>query len=73
MEAACTGGASGVAAGRSVWSEAVTLDLEARRAFLQGEASGRLRRLRDLCDERARPFFDRLQPPDLPAEWHARF
>ncbi len=73
VESACESGASGVAAGRSVWSEAVTLDLEARRSFLKGEARDRLRRLRTLCDERARPFYERLLPPDLPAEWHARF
>jgi tagatose 1,6-diphosphate aldolase len=59
VEIACSSGASGVLAGRSVWAEAATLAPEPRTAFLATTARERLRRLVDLVDAVGRP-------------WHAR-
>jgi tagatose-1,6-bisphosphate aldolase len=59
VEVACSAGASGVLAGRSVWAEAATLTGGAREAFLETTARERLRRLVDLVDALGRP-------------WHAR-
>jgi tagatose-1,6-bisphosphate aldolase len=61
-ETACDAGASGVMAGRAFWKEAVTPDIPGRREFLAGEGSDRLRRLRELCDSRARPLSALLAP-----------
>jgi tagatose-1,6-bisphosphate aldolase len=54
---ACAAGASGVIAGRSIWSEAVTGDREGRRAFLGGVAGGRLGEILALCEGLARPVW----------------
>ncbi len=59
---ACAAGASGVIAGRVLWNEAVVADLTARRQFLDTTAIDRLRCLRVLCDEHARPFWQSTQP-----------
>lgn len=54
---ACAAGASGVMAGRSIWSEAVTGDREGRRAFLGGAARVRLGEVRAICEGLARPVW----------------
>lgn len=54
---ACEAGASGVIAGRSIWSEAVTGDGEGRRGFLSGAAGERMEEVRALCEGRARPIW----------------
>ena len=56
-EIACEAGASGVMAGRAIWNEAVSSDGPARRRFLRGEARERLARLRSVCDNAARPWW----------------
>jgi tagatose 1,6-diphosphate aldolase len=45
LREALAGGAAGFIAGRSIWKESVTMDAEARRAFLGGEAKRRLAEL----------------------------
>jgi len=54
--AACKAGASGIAVGRAVWQEAVTLDGQARLDFLRATGRKRLHLLNDLCVTHARPF-----------------
>lgn len=56
VEAACRGGASGFLAGRAIWSDAIALDdLEPR---LQAISVPRVRRLGELVDELARPWWE---------------
>ncbi len=64
VEIACSAGASGVLAGRSVWAEAATLAGRAREGFLETTARDRLRRLVDLVDAVGRPWHAR--PTALP-------
>jgi len=70
---ACEAGASGVMAGRSVWSEAVTLETTARKKFLQEVAYERMRRLRKLCDDLGRPFTAIYKPPRLTHDWYKTY
>ena len=66
VQVACRAGASGVMAGRAVWAEAVTLDLDGRRRFLSQVARDRMRKLREICDATARPFTDVYSRESLP-------
>jgi len=56
--AACYAGASGIAVGRAVWQEAITLGVEERKPFLRTIAAERLNRLTSVCTALARPFTD---------------
>ena len=67
---ACDAGASGVMVGRAVWSEAVTVDVEARRGFLSTVAFERMRRLRELCDGHGRRFTELYERPRSGPGWH---
>ena len=60
---ACQAGASGIMAGRAVWSEAVTADRPARVEFLRTTARERMARLAALSTALAVPFSARLDPP----------
>jgi tagatose 1,6-diphosphate aldolase len=53
---ACRAGASGIAVGRAVWKEAVSLTGSERQLFLRRTALHRLSRLTSLCHALARPF-----------------
>ncbi len=55
---ACTAGASGIAVGRAVWKEAVTMGPGERLNFLQTTARQRLSRLTSLCHALAKPYTD---------------
>ncbi len=55
---ACNAGASGIAVGRAVWQEAVTLSGEERAKFLSTSARQRMVRLAALCQALARPWTD---------------
>lgn len=70
VRVACEAGASGVMAGRAVWSEAVTLDRPAREAFLQDVGYERMRRLQSLCEALARPFTAVHSAPELAYDWY---
>jgi sulfofructosephosphate aldolase len=50
LREALAAGADGFIAGRSIWKESVTMDAEARRAFLGGEARRRLEELLALVE-----------------------
>lgn len=53
---ACEAGASGVIAGRALWSEAVSGDVTARRKYLAEEGRKRLSQLREICEASAKPL-----------------
>jgi len=71
VQIACEAGASGVMAGRAVWKEAVALDVAARNAFLRNVAYERMKRLRSLCDELARPLNEVYDSPELSYNWYS--
>jgi tagatose-1,6-bisphosphate aldolase len=62
VEVACSAGASGVLAGRSVWAEAATLPAGSRARFLETTGRDRLRGLVDLVDSVGRPWHERPGP-----------
>jgi tagatose-1,6-bisphosphate aldolase len=55
VAAACNAGASGIAVGRAVWKEAVTMMGEERVVFLRTIAHDRISRLTALCEALAKP------------------
>jgi tagatose 1,6-diphosphate aldolase len=55
-EIACRAGASGIACGRGIWTEATELAGAEREAFFNGVAHDRLLRLREIVEEHARPW-----------------
>jgi tagatose-1,6-bisphosphate aldolase len=69
---ACNAGASGIAVGRAVWKEAVTMMGNGRIQFLEGTAKQRITRLTSLCIALARPFTDFFQA-DAPFDWHKTY
>ncbi len=77
VRVACEAGASGVAAGRSVWAEAATRPPAERDGFLRGTGRDRLARLARLVDEVGRPWDARpgpLNPPPEPGEgWYREY
>jgi tagatose 1,6-diphosphate aldolase len=72
-EAACRGGASGVAVGRAVWAEAPRLPAAERSAFLRGEARTRMSTVTASCAERGRPWSEIYSPPDVDTSWFTRY
>jgi tagatose 1,6-diphosphate aldolase len=70
VTAACTGGASGVAAGRAVWKEAVSLNGRDRTDFLSGIAKERMTRLRDLVDAQGVPWHTYYQDVQIDENWY---
>lgn len=70
---ACQAGASGVAAGRAVWQEAPTLNVEARESFLRTTAAGRMLRLTELVDALAKPWTEYFAVPIVTPQWYASY
>lgn len=66
--AACQAGASGIAVGRAVWQEAVTMPHDEREQFLRITAKDRLARLNALCIALARPVGEFYQA-EAPYDW----
>jgi tagatose-1,6-bisphosphate aldolase len=73
VRVACEAGASGIAVGRAVWKEAVSLTGEARAHFLREVALSRLARLTSLCNALARPWTDFYEAPSVDAKWYASY
>ena len=69
---ACSAGASGIAVGRAVWKEAVTLNPEERVIFLQTTARERISRLRSLCHALATPYTD-FYTAEAPFDWYKTY
>ncbi|MBI5294663.1 MAG: tagatose 1,6-diphosphate aldolase [Chloroflexi bacterium] len=70
--AACQAGASGIAVGRAVWQEAVSMPAEARVDFLRTTAKERLIRLNALCTALAKPVSD-FYTADAPFDWYKTY
>jgi tagatose-1,6-bisphosphate aldolase len=69
---ACQAGASGIAVGRAVWQEAVTLAAGERKEFLHRVARRRLSRLASLCHALARPWTEVYESP-APFDWYKSY
>jgi tagatose-1,6-bisphosphate aldolase len=69
---ACNAGASGIAVGRALWKEAVTMGAEERMKFLQTLASQRISRLTTLCHALARPYTD-FYSANAPFDWYRTY
>jgi tagatose-1,6-bisphosphate aldolase len=73
VSVACHAGASGIAVGRAVWKEAVTMSPEERTVFLQTIARERLSRLTALCTALAKPWDDFYPTLQIDEHWYARY
>ena len=69
---ACNAGASGIAVGRAVWKEAVTMSSDERVKFLHAVGRQRISRLTSLCHALAKPFYDFYQA-EAPFDWHKTY
>ncbi|HEX2647699.1 MAG TPA: hypothetical protein VHO95_10770, partial [Candidatus Dormibacteraeota bacterium] len=70
-DAACAAGASGIACGRGIWTEAPQLTGSAREAFFNSVARARLERLVEVVETRARPWTDAYPRAELDGEdWY---
>jgi len=69
---ACNVGASGIAVGRAVWKEAVTMSSQQRLDFLRTTAKERLTRLNALCTALAKPFTDFYTAEAL-SDWYETY
>jgi tagatose-1,6-bisphosphate aldolase len=68
---ACQAGASGVIAGRAVWTEAVPLDGAEREAFIDTVARRRLEQLAAISRALATPWTQKVKAPELAPRWYA--
>jgi tagatose 1,6-diphosphate aldolase len=68
----CEEGASGAAAGRAIWKEAILMKEEERVNFLQTTARERLSRLNALCFSLARPIQE-WYCADAPFDWYKTY
>lgn len=69
---ACNAGASGIAVGRAVWQEAVSLNGIERSEFLTHVANQRIARLASLCHALAKPYTD-FYRADAPFDWYKTY
>jgi tagatose-1,6-bisphosphate aldolase len=69
---ACNAGASGIAVGRAVWKEAVTMNSDERMKFLRTTAQQRLDRLTALCHALAKPYTD-FYTTNAPFDWYQTY
>ena len=69
---ACNAGASGIAVGRAVWKEAVTMNGDERINFLRTTAKHRISRLTSLCHALAKPYTDFFQS-EAPFDWYKTY
>ena len=69
---ACNAGASGIAVGRAVWQEAVSMTGLERSEFLNHIAGQRLERLAALCRALAKPYSDFFKA-DAPFDWYKSY
>ncbi len=69
---ACNAGASGIAVGRAVWKEAVTMNGNERMKFLRTTAKYRLSRLTSLCHALAKPYTNFYQA-EAPFDWYKNY
>ncbi len=70
---ACQQGASGVAVGRAVWKEAVTLKASAQERFLYRTAHTRMNRLANVCNALASPWTNFYTAPTVDETWYQSY
>ena len=69
---ACNAGASGIAVGRAVWKESVSMQGDERLKFLRATAKYRLARLTSLCHALAKPWTEFYKAePDF--DWYKTY
>lgn len=73
VQIACEAGSSGVAAGRAVWKEAVSLKGDERITFLNTVASGRMNQLTQLCDRSAKSWKQFYCTAELSTTWYKAY
>jgi tagatose-1,6-bisphosphate aldolase len=73
VNVACNAGASGIAVGRAVWKEAVTMNGYERTQFLRTTGRQRLSRLTSLCHALAKPWSEYYQTPQPDSHWYAEY
>lgn len=71
-EVACRAGASGIAVGRAVWSEATRVEGQERKAFLRGQARQRMEAATACCARYARPWTAVYAAPEVDGGWFSR-
>ena len=69
---ACNAGASGIAVGRAVWKEAVTMNGNERMKFLRTTARQRIARLTSLCHALAKPYTD-FYSAEVSFDWYKTY
>lgn len=69
---ACNAGASGLAVGRAVWQEAVSMVGDERIKFLRTTARQRISRLTSLCHALAKPYTD-FYTASTPFDWYKAY
>ena len=70
---ACECGASGIAVGRAIWKEAVSMTKDERETFLSKIAKNRMHDLNMLCSELAKPWSEVYTPPTIKDDWYATY
>jgi tagatose 1,6-diphosphate aldolase len=79
VEIACRCGASGFLAGRAVWQEAIAMtDAKVRYQFLSTVAAERLKRLAEVAQKYATPWYSKLgltaqNLAEIALEWHSSY
>jgi tagatose-1,6-bisphosphate aldolase len=73
VKVACQTGACGIAVGRAVWQEAVSLAGPQRTTFLTEVARPRLETLTQTCSELGRPWTDFYTTPEVTPDWHKTY
>ena len=69
---ACRAGASGIAVGRAVWQESISMTGVERSEFLKNVARPRLARLTSLCHALAKPYTD-FYAAEAPLDWYKTY
>jgi tagatose 1,6-diphosphate aldolase len=72
VEIACRAGASGAAAGRAIWQEAISMDGQPRLEFLRTTGRERLSRLTALCSDFGKPISD-FYTAEAPFDWYKNY
>lgn len=73
VEIACCSGASGVAAGRAIWQEAVNFSLNERDKFLNETAAPRMERLTKICEKNAKSWSEFYKLPQFDSSWYLTY
>jgi tagatose 1,6-diphosphate aldolase len=73
VELACKAGASGVIAGRAIWSDAVELQGDARDRFLATTAAQRMKELASICASSAKSWREKVPAPDAKSGWYEKY